>query len=155
MNVEKMNEVFNQNLRLLSTSSDFKIECWNELVTLHHMRQKDALEYTSYGWDRRPENYEVENSFHLYFFESWGYIIISSIRSNNVVISFKGLNVLSNEHSMYSLTNIFEKLSEFLNDDVEYNFFDFDEGVLSHSSGKKIEGGERLNEYINKYVKVI
>ena len=46
-----MNEIFNQNLRLLSTSSDFKIECWNELVTLHHMKIKDVLEYTSYGWD--------------------------------------------------------------------------------------------------------
>jgi hypothetical protein len=155
MNVEKSNEIFNQNLRLLLTCSEFKIECWNKIVTLHHMKQKDVLEYSAYGWDRRPENYEIENSFQLYFFQHGERIVICSIQSRNSVINFKGLNVLSSEHSMYSLTYIFEKLSEVMNDDVEYNFFDFDEGVLSHSSGKRIEGGERFTEYINRYVNVI
>ena len=152
MNVEKSNEIFNQNLRLLSTINHFKIDCWNGIITLHHMKKKDDPEYTAYGWDRRPENYEVEKSFLFHFVYYRQHMAITCLQSGNAVISFNGLNVLSNEHSMYSLTHIFEELSEFISDDVQYNFFAYENGMLFRNSGKYVRAGEKFDDYMKNYV---
>ena len=165
MNVEKQNEIYRRNLQLLSSCTDFKIECWNDLVMLHFMNVKDELEFNGYGWDAYPQNYEIEKSFQFTFFGFFGKRTLSSIRFEDRTLLFKDSVALTNQYSMSSLSNVMIELTEnFQHKKQEknrYKNFVFEGGKLY--VGHRAFGGrtdeevniDKVSELLNKYVTIL
>ena len=161
MNVEKQNEIYRQNLQLMSSCTDYKIECWNDLVMLHFMNVKEELVFNGYGWDAHPENYEIEKSFQFSFFGFFGKRTLSSIRFGKKTLLFKDSVSLSNQYSMSSLANAMVELSENFQHKKKYRSFVFEGGQLY--VGHRAFGGRtdekvdipKVNEILSKYLTIL
>ena len=163
MNVEKQNEIYRRNLQLLSSCTDFKIECWNDLVMLHFMNVKEELEFNGYGWDTYPQNYEIEKSFQFSFFGFFGKRTLSSIRFGDRTLLFKDSVALSSQYSMSSLTNVMIELTQNFpkKKKNKYKNFVFENGELYR--GHRAFGGrtdekieiEKVTEILNKYLTIL
>ena len=165
MNVEKQNEVYRQNLQLLSSCTDFKLECWNNLVMLHFMNVKEELEFNGYGWDTYPQNYEIEKSFQFSFFGFFGKRTLSSIRFEDRTLLFRDSVALTNQYSMSSLANAMIELVENFQHEKrnkkKYKNFVFEGGQLY--IGHRAFGGRtdekvdipKVNEILSKYITIL
>mgnify|MGYP001409005777 CR=1 FL=1 len=156
MDIEKQVSIYESNIGYLTNSTELKVEAWNNLIMLHHMKLKENMGYDGFGWDCHPANYEPEKTFQFSFNSYFGRRDLISIRhvkkNGDVTLTFRDSVVLSSRYSMLDLSNLILKLYE----STKRRAFIYEEGqihVLKSKYGKKIGVAEdeilkELNEHI-------
>ena len=159
MDIEKQVSIYESNIGYLTNSTELKVEAWNNLIMLHHMKLKENMGYDGFGWDCHPANYEPEKTFQFSFNSYFGRRDLISIRhvkkNGDVTLTFRDSVVLSSRYSMLDLSNLILKLYE----STKRRAFIYEEGqihVLKSKYGKKIGVAEdELLKELNKYITTI
>ena len=159
MDIEKQVSIYESNIGYLTNSTELKVEAWNNLIMLHHMKLKENMGYDGFGWDCHPANYEPEKTFQFSFNSYFGRRDLISIRyakkNGDVTLTFRDSVVLSSRNSMLGLSNLILKLHESTNQ-REFMYKEGQIHVLKSKYGRKIGVAEdEILKELNKHITTI